>query len=104
MFSKKHKNGDEENQRKLENTSRWEDVKVIIAMIILVLIAIVVVLVNFFVTFKEVTLKLVQLKNIEKLKLTFKQPDLSVTTVQPLEQQKSSNMKITGVGYIPCQG
>ena len=54
MFSKKHKNGDEENQRKLENTSRWEDVKVIIAMVILVLIAIVVVLVNFFVTFKEV--------------------------------------------------
>ena len=103
MFGKKNKNGDEENQRKLENTSRWEDVKVIIAMVILVLIAIVVVLVNFFVTFKEVTLP-VQLKINIEIMLTFKKPDPSVTTFQPLEQQKSSNMKITGVGYIPCQG
>ena len=54
MFGRKNKNGDEENQKKLENTSRWEDIKVIIAVIILMLIAVVVVLINYFVTFREV--------------------------------------------------
>lgn len=68
MFGKKNKKGDEENQRKLENISRFEDVKVIIAMVILVLIAFVVVLVNYFVTFKEVALKLVHLKSLKKCK------------------------------------
>ena len=54
MFGKKNKDSDEESQRKLENNSRWEDVKVIIAVGILMLIAVVVVLINYFVTFREV--------------------------------------------------
>ena len=56
MFGKKNKNGDEENQKKLENTSRWEDVKVIIAVVILMFIAVGVVLINYFVTFREVSI------------------------------------------------
>ena len=66
MFGGKNKKGDVESQRKLDNISKWEDVKVVIAMIILVIIAIVVVLVNHFVMFKEVT-KTCTLKNKEIL-------------------------------------
>ena len=54
MFGRKNKNGDEENQKKLENNSRWEDIKVIIAVVILMFIAVGVVLINYFVTFREV--------------------------------------------------
>ena len=55
MFGGKTKKGDVESQRKLDNISKWEDGKVVIAMIFLVIIALVVVLVNYFVMFKEVT-------------------------------------------------
>ena len=54
MLGGKNNKSDEESQRKLDNISKWEDVKVVIAMIILVIIALVVVLVNHFVMFKEV--------------------------------------------------
>ena len=56
MFGRKNKNGDEENQKKLENNSRWEDIKVIIAVVILMFIAVGVVLINYFVTFREVSI------------------------------------------------
>ena len=56
MFGRKNKNGDEENQKKLENNSRWEDIKVIIAVVILMFIAVLVVLINYFVTFREVSI------------------------------------------------
>ena len=98
MFGGKNKKGDEESQRKLESMFTWEDIKVVIAMVILVTIALLVVLVNYLVMFKEVT-KHVHLK-IRKYQ-NLQQPDQSVTTFRPLEQQKKSNMKITGVGYIP---
>ena len=56
MFCGKRKNGgDEESQSKMDKVSKWDDAKVIIAMIVLMIIALVVVLVNYFVTFKEVT-------------------------------------------------
>ena len=55
MFGGKNNKSDEESQRKLDNISKWEDGKVVIAMIFLVIIALVVVLVNHFVMFKEVT-------------------------------------------------
>ena len=55
MFGGKNKKGDEESQRKLESMFTWEDIKVVIAMVILVTIALLVVLVNYLVMFKEVT-------------------------------------------------
>ena len=70
MFGRKNENGDEENQKKLENTSRWEDIKVIIAVIILMLIAVVVVLINYFVTFREVR-RIGSMENMRDMVISF---------------------------------
>ena len=54
MSGGKKKKGDEESQKKLENVSRWEDVKVVIAMVLLAAIAIVVVVLKYLVMYTEV--------------------------------------------------
>ena len=88
--------------------SRWDDVKVIIAALLLTLVAVLVVLVKYFIEYEEVSDESTQsiFVNVIWIEHLFHnyQDDPNVSTFSPVVQQKRSKMKITGNGYIPCQG
>ena len=66
-----------------ENRSVVEDVAVVVAVIFIFLLAVAV----------------VGLKSI----ITWEEPG-NVSTFKPLLQEKDSNMKDTGMGFLPCEG
>jgi len=88
-----------QSQKKLEKFSKWDDVKVVIAIITITLIAVIVVIIKALLNLEEVSI-------LESGLIMFLSNKESVnnSTFVPLKQQKMSKMKITGVGYIPCQG
>jgi len=84
MEDKDVESTEKQSQKKLEKVFQNDDVKVVIAIIVITLIAIIVV------TIKSV--------------LNLEEESVNNSTFMPLKQQKMSKMKITGNGFIPCQG
>ena len=74
---------DEEKKRRKERQRIFDDIGVMVAMLVITLFAVFVVVIKVIILHTEV--------------------DISAVTFQPMEQMKSSKIKYTGTGYIPCR-
>ena len=90
---------DEEKKKRKERQRIFDDIGVMVAMLAITVIAIVVVVIKVILLHTEVKWRYRggSLNSIMQV-------DISAITFQPMEQMKSSKIKYTGTGYIPCSG
>ena len=91
---------DEEKKKRKERQRIFDDIGVMVAMFTITLFAVFVVVIKVIIFHTEVE----ERREEEKSLYSILQVNISAITFQPMEQMKSSKIKYTGNGYIPCSG